>query len=126
MGTVVQFERQSSEGMVVHSAAVPSLHGTPGIDVERIEEAISKCNFALVCIVKMLGGIEELEKLDRIEQSNREAIERLVRSVRLQLPLQLVTLAHSLFVLRDIAGRSSKILGYPQSLVAERQDCADT
>lgn len=56
---------------------------------------------------KFLRGIEELEKLDIIEPSSREAIERIVRSVRLRLRLQFVKLAHSLVVLRDVAERAS-------------------
>ena len=126
MGTVVQFERQSSERMVVsHSASTPSFHGTAAIDVERIKETMSKCEIVLVCTDKMLRGIEELEKLDLIEPSSREAMEQVVRSVRLQLPSQLVTLAQSLLVLRDIVERASKLLGSPQSLVAERRDFAE-
>ena len=62
-----------------------------------------------MCTYKFLRGIEELEKLDLIEPSSREAIERIVRSVRLQLRLQFVTLAHSLGVLLDVAERASKL-----------------
>ena len=108
--------------VVSHSASMPSFHGTAGIDVGRIEEAISKCEVVLVCTVKLLRGIEELEKLELIEPSSREAMEQIVKLVSLQLPSQLVTLAQSLLVLRDIAERAPKLLGSPQSLVAERQD----
>lgn len=127
MGTVVQFERQSSERMVAvsHSASAPSFQETAGIDVERIKETMSKCEIVLVCTDKMLRGIEGLEKLDLIEPSSREAMEQVVRSVRLQLPSQLAALAQSLLVLRDIVERASKLLGSPQSLVAERQDFAE-
>ena len=75
-----------------------------------------------MCTVKLLRGIEELEKLELIEPSSREAMEQIVKLVSLQLPSQLVTLAQSLLVLRDIAERAPKLLGSPQSLVAERQD----
>ena len=75
-----------------------------------------------MCTYKVLRGIEELEKLDLIEPSSREAIERIVRSVKLQLRLQSVTLSHSLVVLLDVAERASKLLGSPQSLAAERRE----
>lgn len=75
-----------------------------------------------MCTYKFLRGIE---KLDFIEPSSREAIGRVVRLVGLQFPSQLVTLAHSLLVLRDVAERASKLLGSRQSLAAERWDFAE-
>lgn len=128
MGTVVQFEKQSSEATIgSHHASASVLYGTPGIDVERLGEVISQCELAVARVVKLRSSVDKLENLELvlIDPSSREAMERVIRFARLELPSQLVTLAQSLIVLRGVAERASKLLDAPQSFVVERRDFAE-
>ena len=122
MGTVVQFERQPGERTIAsHGASAPPLCGTFRIDAERIEQAMSKYEVALVCVQKLLSSVDELEKLQPVffEPGNREALERLVTSARLRLPSGLAKLADSLLALRAAVEHASRISDSPKHIMAK-------
>ena len=121
MGTVVHFERQPSERMIASRYTSTSLlRRTLGIEVERIEEAISKCGTALVSVNKLLKSVQELEKakLNLSEPSVQEAFERLFTSVRLQLPSGLAGLANSLLAVGAAIELVSKTGDSPKHIIA--------
>ena len=121
VGIVVQFERQPGERrMASHCVPAPPLHGTPGIDAKQIEQAMSKYEVALVCVQKLLRSVDELEKSQPVlfEPGNREALERLVMSVRLRLPAGLAKLADSLLALRAAVEHASRISDSSKRIMA--------
>jgi hypothetical protein len=122
VGTVVQFERPPGERTTAsHCASTPAPHGTLGIDAARIEQAMSKYEVALVCVQKLLRSVDALEKSELVlfEPGNREALERLVTSVRLRLPSGLAKLADSLLALRAAVEHASRISNSPERIMAK-------
>ena len=81
---------------------------------------MSKYEVALVCVQKLLRSVNELEKSELVlfEPGNREALERLVTSVRLRLPSGLAKLAESLLALRAAVEHASKMSGSPRRIMA--------